>query len=58
MFSYAYYTIIKESQQLQKALSEWDEKNYPEARKQRDKRLKDLTDAITVLQQHEKRFTA
>tara|TARA_R110000737_G_scaffold158818_1_gene186948 strand:- start:563 stop:757 length:195 start_codon:yes stop_codon:yes gene_type:complete len=54
MFSYAYYILVKEAYQIEQALNEWDENNYPEARKQRDKRLKDLMDAIYTLQEHEK----
>ena len=48
--NYAIETLQKESKRIKKALSAWDEKHYPEARKQRDKNLSDLTKAIQILQ--------
>jgi len=44
-----YAIEILEKKQLEIVLSEWELDHYPEARKERDKRLKDLEKAIEIL---------
>lgn len=47
--NYAIQTLEKEKSLIEKALSEWDCKEYPEAKKERVKRLSELNDAISQL---------
>jgi len=47
--SYAIEVLEKETAILEKCLSKWQEENYPEARKERNSRLKDLVKAIEFL---------
>ena len=49
---YAIETLVNEKKILEKCLSEWESKNYPEAKKQREKRLSDLNEAIKVIEFH------
>lgn len=49
MYSYAVEVLEKEKQLLKKCLSEWDVKQYPEARKEREDRLKSINKAINHL---------
>lgn len=46
---YAIELLEKEKQILEKCLSEWDIKQYPEARKEREDRLKSINKAIKYL---------
>lgn len=46
---YAIEILEKEKQILEKCLSEWDCKNYPEAKKEREERLKSINKAIKNL---------
>lgn len=48
--NYAVQLLEKEKEMLEKILSEWDETEYPEARKDRDKKLKDLNKALKLIQ--------
>lgn len=47
--TYAIEILEKEKAILEKCLSEWDEREYPEAKKEREKRLKDINKAIEKL---------
>jgi hypothetical protein len=47
--NYAIEVLQKEKVILEKCLSEWDEKKYPEARNQRNEKLKDLQKTIEIL---------
>lgn len=47
--NYAIETLEKEKALIEKALTEWETKQYPEAKKQREKRLKELDNAIITL---------
>ena len=47
--NYAIEILEKEMQLLEKCLSKWDEENYPEARKERNDRLRNLVKAIEYL---------
>jgi hypothetical protein len=47
--NYAIETLEKEKALIEKALNGWETKQYPEAKKQREKRLKQLEDAIDEL---------
>lgn len=47
--NYAIETLEKEKDLIEKALSEWECKEYPEAKKERVKRLNDLNNAILQL---------
>ncbi len=46
--NYAIEVLEKEKQLIEKALSGWDLDKYPDARKERDRRLKDLKKAIEL----------
>ena len=48
--SYAIKVLKDERDLIKDCLSKWDEKKYPEARKVRDKRLKELNNAIELLE--------
>ena len=45
------HVLSIEQKMLKKCLSEWDVKHYPEARKVRDNKLKQITEAINKLKQ-------
>jgi hypothetical protein len=47
--NYAIETLEKEKALIEKALNEWETKQYPEAKKQRKKRLNELNNAIITL---------
>ena len=51
--NYAIETLEKEKALIEKALTEWETKQYPEAKKQREKRLEQLEDAIDLLNSNE-----
>ena len=46
---YAIFTLEKEKEYLIKCLSEWQSENHPDARKERDKKLKSINEAIIKL---------
>lgn len=48
---YAIEQLKKERVLLEKALSNWSEDAYPEAKKVRDQRLKEINQAIEKLEQ-------
>ena len=47
--NYAIETLEKEKALIEKALNEWECKEYPEAKKEREKRLKELNEALNKL---------
>lgn len=47
--NYSIEILEKEKKQLADCLSNWDLNQYPEARKERQKRLEDLDECITIL---------
>jgi hypothetical protein len=47
--NYAVELIIKEISILEKCLIEWETELYPEAKKERDKRLKELNEALNKI---------
>ena len=47
--SYSIEILEKERQSLENCLSKWEAENYPEARKERNDKLKNLTKAIEYL---------
>jgi len=47
--NYAIEILEEESDRLQKCLSDWDLKCYPEARAERERKLKSLEKAINKL---------
>lgn len=47
--NYAIEILEKEASILKKCLTEWQSKNYPDAKKDRDNRLKHLNAAIEKL---------
>jgi len=47
--SYAIEILEEESRRLERCLSEWHCKEYPEAKKQRDNRLIEINQAITKI---------
>jgi len=47
--NYAIEVLEKEKALIEKALNNWECKEYPEAKKERDKRLKELNEAIKKL---------
>lgn len=47
--NYAIETLQKEADLLEKCLSEWECKNHPEAKKEREKKLNDLYIAIKMV---------
>ncbi len=47
--NYAIETLEKEKALIEKALSDWETKNYPQAKEQREKRLNELNEAIITL---------
>ena len=50
---YAIELLEKEKHQLEIILSIWELDHYPDARKERDKRLKDLEKAIEILKNYQ-----
>lgn len=48
--NYAIEILIKERDLITRCLNEWESKEYPEAKKERDKRLKELNEAIKKLE--------
>ena len=46
---YAIELIEREINLLQRCLSEWECKEYPDAKKERDKRLNELNEALNKL---------
>ena len=49
--NYAIEIIEKEIEILKKCLNEWESYEYPEAKKEREKKLKQLNDALNKLNQ-------
>ena len=47
--NYAIKTLEAERDLLNKALSNWESEQYPEAKKQRDKRLQQLDQAVKLI---------
>lgn len=47
--NYAIEILEKEKLLIEKALTNWETKEYPEAKKQREKRLNELNEAIEKL---------
>ena len=47
--TYAIQLLEAEKRQLETVLSEWELDHYPEARKVRDERLKDINEAIQLI---------
>jgi hypothetical protein len=47
--SYAIEVLEKERQLLENCLSKWDAENYPEARKERNEKYKNLMKSIEYL---------
>lgn len=50
--NYAIRTLEAEQRTLEKILSTWEDNHYPEAKKIRDKRLKEVTKAIEILKKN------
>ena len=46
---YSIETLEKEKKILKECLSEWQSNNYPDAKKERQKRLNDLEECIIIL---------
>ena len=51
--NHAIHILKTEQKILKKCLSEWDLKNYPEARKLREKKLKQITEVLNKLNNYE-----
>lgn len=51
MNNYAIEILENEIRLLEKCLSEWDINRYPESRRIRDKRLKDLQNALDKIKE-------
>ena len=49
IMKYSIEVLEKEKELLERCLSNWELKNYPEARKQRSNKLSDLITAIEIL---------
>jgi len=49
MRKYAIEVLEKEKQLLNDCLSDWDLQKYPEARKERENRLKDINETLKML---------
>lgn len=49
--SYSIDVLQKEHDILLKCLTEWESLEYEEARKERERRLKDLSNSISILKQ-------
>jgi len=49
--TYAIEILEKEKELLTKCLNEWDTQTYPEAKKEREKRLNDINNALQLLNQ-------
>jgi len=49
MRKYAIEVLEKEKQLLNDCLSDWDLQQYPEARKERENRLKDIDETLNML---------
>lgn len=47
--NYAVFILEKEKGYLEKCLSEWQSENYPDAKKERNAKLKSINDAIVKL---------
>ena len=47
--TYAIELLEKEKRQLETILNSWEVNHYPDARKERDNRLKDINDALEKL---------
>lgn len=47
--NYSIEILEKEKKQLKDCLSDWHLENYPESRKERQKRFDDLDECITIL---------
>jgi len=46
---YAIEVLEKERQLIKDCLSTWEKENYPEAKKEREQRLKDINNALEKL---------
>jgi hypothetical protein len=49
--TYAIQTLENQAKLLKDCLSEWDATQYPEAHKDRERKLKEVNDALKVLTQ-------
>ena len=49
VMNYAIKILQNELNILQRCLNEWESENYPEAKKEREKRLNDINNAINKL---------
>lgn len=49
--NYAIQILEREIKALQRCLNEWECKEYPDAKKERDKRLNELNEALNRLNQ-------
>jgi len=47
--NYAVKILKEEKYRLVKALNDWDEEKYPEARKERNNRLKEINEALELI---------
>jgi len=47
--NYSIEILERERDILKKCLSEWQSENYPDAKKEREKRLKDIDECISIL---------
>lgn len=47
--NYAIETLEKEKALIEQALNKWECKEYPEAKKEREKRLKELNEVLNKL---------
>lgn len=46
---YAIQILEKELEQLKKCLTEWDETHYPEARKERNRKVNDIESVLAII---------
>ena len=51
--NYAIEILEAERKMLENILSDWEFAHYPDARKQRDRKLKDLEKAIEILENYQ-----
>ena len=52
--NYAIEILEAERKMLENILSDWEFAHYPDARKQRDRKLKDLEKAIEILENYQR----
>lgn len=51
IFLYSIQVLEKERNLIKDCLSNWEKENYPEAKKEREQRLKDINNALEKLKQ-------